>query len=460
MRISNKNTFYIFFFIILFFFIIEFNGLDHIEPGDEHTYFYMGKLITQGILPYRDFFASRPPLQLYLISVIYKIFGFNLVALKLVPLLSTIISAFFIFKIMKKYSNITAIVSVLLFLFSHRVMLEATYFLGINETTMFTVIGLYYLISRKRYLLSGIFFGLAGITGLYSLIPSFVIFIVLFIKNKKLFLKFLIGFSIIFLLTNLIFILWNGVSYIHSVYIWHFFKPKIQGATSKMFIDYFLKNIFLVISALLVLFVKEKKEISIGALISIFYLLFLIAIRSFNFYFVLLAPFLAVLGGYSLVNLLKRFRKKNNFVISFILLILFALYSLNIFLYLQNFDFVDFQSKDILVKHITGNSNPNDKIYGDVTFTPMAALLTNRSIAFNEVDTNAQRFLSGSLNFDEVLKKIKEEKVKFVIVRPTIGFGNNQKVADFLKSECKFSNWIKDKYFGDIIIYDCSQSNQ
>ena len=151
--------------------------------------------------------------------------------------------------------------------------------------------------------------------------------------------------------------------------------------------------------------------------------------------------------------------QKNTFIVSLIIFILFAIYAINIALYLQNFDFVDFQSKDILVKHITENSNPDDKIYGDVTFTPMAALLTNRSIAFNEVDTNAQRFLSGSLDFDKVLEKIKEEKVKFVIVRPTIGFGNNQKVADFLKSECKFSNWLKDKYFGDIIIYDCSQIN-
>ena len=67
---------------------IEFNGLNHIEGGDEHTYFYMGKLITEGVQPYTDFFVSRPPLQIYLISVIYKIFGFNLIALKLIPLLS------------------------------------------------------------------------------------------------------------------------------------------------------------------------------------------------------------------------------------------------------------------------------------------------------------------------------------------------------------------------------------
>lgn len=460
MKINNKNALLIFILIVLLFFVVEFKGLNHIEGGDEHTYFYMGKLITEGTLPYKDFFLSRPPLQIYLISVIYKIFGFNLFFLKLVPLLSIMISAFFIFKIMKKYDNIAALIAVLLFLFSYRVMLEATYFLGVNLTTMFCVIGLYFLMSRKKIFTSGLFFGIAGITGLYSLVPALVIFIVLFIKNRKLFLKFLAGFSIIFFLTNIIFILWNGVSYIHSVYIWHFFKPRIKGIAGNMFIDYFVKNIFLVLCALLFLFVKKKeKKILPVALISFFYIIFLVLIRSFNFYFVLLAPFLAILGGYGVVIFLKKFKKRWVSGISIILFVLFAVYSLNSVLYLQNFDFVDFQSKELLVKHITENSNPDDKIFGDVTFTPLAALLTNREIAFSEVDTNAQRFLSGSLKFDNVLNKIYKEKVKFVIVRPIIGFGNNQKVADFVKTYCKFSIWIKDKYFGDIFIYDCSQSN-
>jgi len=457
MKISNKNAFLIFILITLLFFAVEFKGLNHIDGGDEHTYFYMGKLITKGILPYKDFFLSRPPLQVYLISVIYKIFGFNLFMLKLVPLLSIIFSAFFIFKIMKKYSNISAIIAVLLFLFSHRVMFEATYFLGVNLTTMFTVIGFYFLMSRKRYLLSGLFFGIAGITGLYSLVPTLVIFVVLLLKKKKKILKFLAGFSIIFFLTNIIFILWHGAAYLHSVYLWHLFKPRIKGIAVNMFVDYFLKNIFLVLAALLFLFVKDKKKMMMVAFISIFYAIFLVLIRSFNFYFVLLAPFLAILGGYSFDNFMKRFRKDITIIISIILFIIFTVYALDIVLYLQNFDFLDFQSKDIIVKRILENSKPGDKIFGDVTFTPLTALLTNRDIAFNIVDTNAQRILSGSLKIDKVLERIKQEKVKFVIVRPTMGIGNHPVVGEFIKRNCEFSLWIQDIYFGNIFIYDCSQ---
>ncbi len=458
MKLSNKNAFYIFVLIVLLFFAVEFKGLDHIEGGDEHTYFYMGKLIAEGNVPYKDFFVSRPPLQIYLISVIYKIFGFNLIALKLVPLLAIIISSFFIFKIMKRFSNISALTAVLLFLFSHRVMLESTYFLGVNLTTMFTVIGLYFLMNRKKYLLSGLLFGLAGITGLYSLVPAAVVLIVLLIKNRKNFFKFLAGFSLIFVLVNLIFIIWNGLDYIHSVYLWHFFKPKIKGVAANMFIDYFVKNIFLVLSALLFFFpIKDKKKVSLAALISVFYLLFLFVIRSFNFYFVLLAPFLAILGGYCIFELMKKHNKKMVIGIGVVVFILFSALAVNNVLLLQNFDFVDFQSKDLLADHITENSDSDDKIFGDVTFTPMAALLTDRDIAFNEVDTNAQRILSGSLNIDKVLQRIKGEKVKFVVLRPIIGFGNHPKVGEFIKNECKYSTWIKDKYFGDIFIYDCSE---
>ena len=169
--------------ILLVFFVVELKGLSHFDIGDENAYFYMGKLIVDGYLPYRDFFFAHPPLKLLVITPIMALFGFNLIMLKLVPLICTIVTAVFLFMLMRhKFESFSAVLTVVLFLFTKRVMLEATYFLGVNLTAMFVVIGLYFLAVKKRFL-SGVFYGVAAVSGLYSVVPFIVILGFLFFKK-------------------------------------------------------------------------------------------------------------------------------------------------------------------------------------------------------------------------------------------------------------------------------------
>ena len=102
------------------------------------------------------------------------------------------------------------------------------YAVGVNLTTMFAVMGIYFLLNKK-YVLSGVFQGVAGITGLYSLILPLVILAVLFFKNKKSFLRFLIGFGVVFFVTNLIFMVVAGSDYVNSVYGYHLSKPSEES---------------------------------------------------------------------------------------------------------------------------------------------------------------------------------------------------------------------------------------
>ena len=456
--INKKNVWFIFLFIVLSFFLIELKGLNHYSLGDENSYIYMGKLMSEGVIPYRDFFYAHPILHVFIASIIFKLFGFKLFLFKLIPLLSAIIATFFLFKLIKeKYGDIEALFAVLLFLFSNRVLLEATYFLGVNLTTMFVVIGFYYLSAKKRYILSGIFFGFAGITRFYSLIPTIAVLTYFFFKDRKILLRFLLGFSIVFVLANIIFILLFGNDYISSVFIYHLKKPTIEEDTLNIFKEIITKNFLLFLSAILFFFTKvKKKKEALTLLIIAFYLIFLARVRLFNFYFVMLFPFVAILGGIGLGYFIKKFKKKKKNIILTIFLILFFYSLITSLNRLYSFDFVDFQSGDTIFRHITENSNENDEMIGDSSTVPLIALKTNRKIAFNLVDTNAQRILTNSLNLDEVLKRIKEEKVKYVILSPTIGFGNTQKVADFVNNNCFRSLKVVDKYWGDIYVYECS----
>ena len=50
--------------------------------ADENVYFMMGKVVSEGKVPYQDFFCGHPPLQLYLYAGLIKLFGLHIWILK------------------------------------------------------------------------------------------------------------------------------------------------------------------------------------------------------------------------------------------------------------------------------------------------------------------------------------------------------------------------------------------
>jgi len=447
------NTKLLLVLLLAFFVIIEYNGLDHYDLGDENIYFYMGKLVSEGKMPYKDFFFAHPPAQVFFNGIVFKLFGFNLVLLKLIPLIATLISAFLLFRLAReKFDDLTALFSIALFLFTYNIMLESTYAIGVNLTTMFVVAGVY-LLFRKRVILSGLSLGLAGLTGLYSLIPSFIIFVYLLVKDRKKFINLAIGFSLSFGLVNLSLLILYKDKFFLPVYLYHFLKPKLEGNRLSVFFEIIKNNYLIFLSAASILFIKQKNKLEIFLYITIAYIIFLLFLNKiFNFYFVLLFPFLAIIGGYSLNYFYEKFKKP--FLILFIVLL--AINSFFSAKYLSEFDFSDFESLDPIKRFIEYSSDKDDFIFGDDSVTPLFALMTERRIAFDMVDTNDMRFLSGTTDLDEVIIKIREDKIKLVLVRPLYGIGRLPQFWQFVNEECKLVYGINDKYWSDILVFDCS----
>ncbi len=460
--LKAKKTWIILIVVILIFTLIQAKGLNHRTLGDEFTYFYMGKLVSEGNLPYKDFFFAHPPLQLIFFALIFKLFGFNLILLKAVPLLFNIISSVFLFKIMKKHSDTHALISTILFLFTYTIMLEATYSYGIEIATAFVLISVFYLTNNKS-LIGGIFYGIASITALQSLILVPAIIIYLFLKrNGKHLTDFLMGFLSVFLIVNL-FLMLLFSNYFTDVYKFHLIKPKIGGDNFRVFTNFILDNLFLIGSFILFFIINLKnnfRKYSLFIFIIIAYLLFLIiSSRIFTYYFIILIPFIAILASQGLISLSKKIKTKNikYFFIIFVLIIfLINVFSTTNVLYKK--DFRDFQSLDELTAFIKTNSKSADEIFGDLYTAPMLALFADRKIAFNFVDTNGLRFLSDLPPIEEVLQKVNEEKIKFVIVRPKLGIGTSVEMHDFLRQNCVLAKHVKDPVFEDIFIYDCSEN--
>lgn len=458
-KYKNKIVYISFFLFAVLFIFIVLRGLKTAQPGDENVYYYMGKLISEGKLPYKDFFYAHPPLHIYLIALIYKLFGFNIVILKSVPLISTLVSAFFILKIVKeKFGDIEAIIAALLFLSSYSIIFNSVFSFGIDVATMLLVIGVYFLLNKSNYFLCGVFFGLAGITRLLVLVPISMIFVLVLFANRKNFFKLSSTFLIIFLLVNGIFASFFGDAYLTPVYKFHLLKSLGGKENFKEYTDILKLNWLLFSSALLYVFVKNKKPVNVFIIISIFYLLFLITLKKiFGFYFIVVFPFLAIIGGYSVVTIFKDFNMPKKWKI-FVVMLLFSIFIWNLasdILFLEKIGFTGFQRGKDLTDFVLKNSKKDTLLFGDDSIVTLLALLTSKKIALNVVDTNNQVFITGIVDLKRVLTDLKGKDVLFII-RSTQGISYFDEVKEFLNRDCEFLSQFHDKIEGSYLIYRCS----
>ena len=452
---KNKHAYALLLVFIIAFVLISFKGLKTAQPGDENVYYYVGKLASEGKLPYRDFFFAHPPLHIYLIASVYKIFGFNILVLKLIPLTSTLITAFFIFKIAQRFGNIGAIAAFLLYLFSYSVMFNSVFSFGIELAAMFLIIGVYFLLDKNNYWIAGLFFGLAGITRLLSLVPIAIILIFALISNKKNFLKLSSGFLAVFLVVNGIFALSAG-DYMAFAYKYHLQKTFGGKENLKEYYDIIKLNWILFFSAFLFVFVKDKKKLSLFAAISIVYLLFLFGLKKiFGFYFLVVFPFLAIIGAYSLVNLISAMPKRLKIAALVIFTSVFIWNFSSDVLFLEKIGFSGFERGKDLADFIALNSNEETMLFGDDSVTPLLALQTNKRIALDFVDTNNQVFVSGVKDLNTLLDDLKGKNLLFVI-RDRQGISYFREVREFLSKNCEFLSQFHDKLEGNYLVYKCS----
>ncbi|MBI2660515.1 glycosyltransferase family 39 protein [Candidatus Woesearchaeota archaeon] len=452
--LKSKQSYVLLFLFAAAFVLITFKGLKTAQPGDENVYYYMGKLVSEGKIPYKDFFLAHPPLQIYMIASVYKIFGFSIIALKLIPLLSTLITAFCIFKIAQKFGNMEAITASLLFLSSYSVMFNSVFSFGIDVAAMLLIAGVYFSFNRGYYLLSGLFFGLAAITRLLALVPIAVILLYFLFSGKKAFFKLSLSFLMIFLLANGAFFLASD-SYFSNVYGYHLQKTFGGKENFREYFDILKLNWILFFSALLFIFANARRQLALFACVSLPYLLFLMSLKKiFGFYFLIAFPFLAIIGAYSAVNLAGIIPKKLKIIAfgAFTLIFIWNLSSDVIFL--EKIGFTGFERGRDLAEFIVLNSDGGAMLFGDDSVTPLLALQTNRRIALDFVDTNDQVFISGVKNLNVLLEDLKGKSLLF-IARDKQGISYFKEVREFLGKNCEFLSQFHDKMEGNYLVYRC-----
>jgi hypothetical protein len=145
----------------------------HFVRGDEHLYNYMSLLILDGLIPYRDFHHSHPPLPVYLNAMIFAAAGYSLFAAKLIPMLAAASSAIHIYLLGRRgFGAVEGLIAAVLFLFTFDVLRGSNHATGINLALALMLAATYQSV-LKRPGSSGVLLGLGTLCGVY-VVPMFL----------------------------------------------------------------------------------------------------------------------------------------------------------------------------------------------------------------------------------------------------------------------------------------------
>lgn len=478
--LSNTIFFILFIIGLITFFILKTCGFNPCR-SDENIYFYMSKLFAEGIIPYRDFFFAHPPFKLVLMAILFKVFGFHLTLAKAVPVLIAMITASFLFVLTREqFGSAIGLIAALLFLFTYDKLRGSSHYTGMNLTVMFMVIGLFFALHRRAFW-AGIFFGIGSITGFYASVGAGALALFWLLTERRQFGRFVIGFALIFLSTNLICAILFGQKYIEPVYVYHFLKPRMHGWNTTIFVRVFRNNLLVLIPALmspLTLLWKNKlsmayksnkvsemssrRVVILLTLLLFCYVLFLIGLkRIFDFYFILVFPFGAILAAYTLVtsfNRLVRLRSSFNkltvrliggAIMTTLLLCNGIWAARKLIRHESHYLRVAPEIANYIVRH----SSPEDKLFGDSSSAPLVALLAKRRIAANFIDTNAMRFRSGITTVEQCLRELSNDQPKYILVKHNTGFIRVDGFQTYIDKYYILKYIFKDPYYGTFLLY-------
>jgi hypothetical protein len=397
--------------------------------------------------------------------------GFNFLVFKLSSTAAAALVAFLLFRLLKdNFGALEAIFGTALLLFSYDFLRFTSYPNGATLTALL-VFAAVCLFLYKRFLLSGAFFGLAGLAGLYSLIGFFALLVYSFFKEKNNFKSFFFGFAVVFVSVNLLFLLIFKAKFITQVYAYHLMKPAEGLSKAAVFSRLLKVNALMFFSALLLFLSKKaiKVKVFVPLVVVAAYLAFFVVLKKFfAYFFVIVFPFLAIIGAYASVNLAGRLRlKKKAAVLVFLLLFVpSAAWSLNKFV---SYDYQDFEQASEIAGFVRNNSLPAQTIFGDDSSTGLVALLAGRKITENFIDTNNLRFRSGLTDINETLAMLKSSDVKFVLTydldvkegKLLYGMLYLDDFKNFLNESCNVAKEFREEWNSftkEFIVYDCEQS--
>jgi 4-amino-4-deoxy-L-arabinose transferase-like glycosyltransferase len=426
---ENKKFFVYSTFLIL---ISIFTRSFFLHPtfSDESFYFNVAKNLADGKVLYKDFFFAHPPLQVYLLALIFKIFGASFILAKMLPLLASSICVLMLYLIMKKLGDEKAgFVSCIFFILTPAFLSFSLIENGVWEAMIFLLLSVY-LILEGRFFLSSVSFLFSFLFRYFAILYFPFLLMLVYLRNQKIS-RLLIFFVILSFLSLLSFVFIFGKEYISQTVSYHFLKAGISEPFSAQYWQFGYFTFFLSLISAFVSYTEKKRILllfSSAPLITDSILLIFLKV-TFYHYFLLSLPFCVLAAAKVWKDSRSKFLK---FAIPLIMLI-------SIF---SNFATLDFYLNPLhakkfhqIVDFVEKFTAKDETIFGEPVATNYASFISGRKISGNYLDS----YLSH-LKFEgeeKIMKKLNEEKPK-VFIEMKLG-----KDYYFL-SDLNFKNFLKE----------------
>ncbi|MGZ3770939.1 MAG: hypothetical protein ACXVCP_15025 [Bdellovibrio sp.] len=442
--IKTNSTVYISFaFLVVSFLLLK---VYFLEPrfSDGHMYTYMGYLVTKGLFPYKDFYYSSPPILPYFMALYGTITQWKPAFSDAIPIGLTLIDTILIFRIGCQFNKSSrALLGSLLYLFSFVVLATTDFSSDVHWITTFMLLAWWSFLSGYTFLFC-FFLALTVLIKLYALVIVFAAFLLLFCLQGRKKIQVIIPGTLLFIFgTFALFYINLGSVFIDEVLLNNLNRK--PGLSTNDIISYFINHDLWFLPSLFLLLPSLRKNIKNWIfLVPIFiYAVFILYYQ--DIYYLYLKPlpaYIAVLVALSPANFNRKF-------ITVILTTLILSVGIISFYRYKNTlaEASTIENLDDIVKYVSSETSPNETIYGENSFVPLIALLADRKIFNNYVDTNIKFVNQGLFSLESRAEELSKGHVTLILQRGTVEQSRITSVTPVVPVDFLFKNCLKNKIF-------------
>ncbi|MFH1452831.1 MAG: hypothetical protein ABIH00_02470 [Armatimonadota bacterium] len=309
-NILSEKTIIILFILFITILIVQCYLLTVFTPldMDDSHYLYIGKLISRGFIPYKDFICVHPPASMGIAGIFFRL-GFDVTGVQVLFAFINLLILFLVYFLSKKFTEdkYLPLFAVLLLTVSTGYFTYAIRTVSLRHLAVVFILWAVIQFFNKKYFRSGIIFALAGLTIFLSypvIILFLIVFSVFFPKNIKDYLKTFTGFISLTLLFFFIFSFvpgfWDSIITFQMSMISKLYVSKTSVLKTCFKINY-IPFIFFIIGFITIFIKKQKKELLAFSVwgIAVFLSFFLLGGRTSVQNFHLLIPVFCITGGAS-----------------------------------------------------------------------------------------------------------------------------------------------------------------
>lgn|GEM_PF-1899758 len=394
---------------------------------DENIYFYKAKLVSEGYIPYKDFFLGHPPLFTYLTAIVFKILGVSYTTIKIIPLASGFLMLLLVYALGEKYERHVGVLACLLIILSSKYFHIYSHTMrGIMAATLLNLTAFYLHVAGKR-VQSGFIAAISVLTRLNSLIIFAYLTLRSILEKDK---KFFYGAIATAPLLIILFI----PNFVDSVILF-----ALEEDPEPIYLRlFFLKEFFIgekVITLLSLVgiyaILSTSKLGSGGGLLSwvrkdcwsgmiflpVFYVLFTVLIqrRVYPSYFTLILPYLAILGGLGFKRIL--FSKNKIIVLAVIIALTYYLINVSSASIITQYSPRHSKGLSDSIDYVIRNSNEGESILllQEVGGTRIA-LDANRSLDLDFIDPTYHFLYANRATINQTILNSLKRKPSLVSV--------------------------------------------